>query len=80
MIIDYSFSKKIKGELTMKSKQKGIIIGAVVVIIIAIIAIIANIHTCKECDKTFIGKEYKITWFDQSETVCKECYNDFYAY
>lgn len=62
------------------NKKKGIIIGAVAAIIIMAVSIIANIHTCEECDKIFIGKEYKITWFDQSETVCKDCYNDFYSY
>lgn len=62
------------------NKKKGIIIGAVAAIIIIAVSIIANIHTCEECDKTFIGKEYKITWFDQSETVCKECHDDFYTY
>lgn len=63
----------------MKAK-KGIIIGALAVVIVVIIAVVANIHTCEECDKTFIGKQYEITWFDQSETVCKDCYNDFYSF
>lgn len=62
------------------SKKKGITIGAVIAIVIIMLSIIANIHTCEECGKTFIGKEYKITWFDQSKTVCKKCYYDFYAY
>ena len=64
----------------MKNKKTGIIIVIVLAVIIVVIAIVANIHTCEECNKTFIGKEYKITWFDQSETVCKDCYNDFYSY
>lgn len=71
---------KLIENLKMKNRKMGIIIGVVVVIIITVIAVIANIHTCEECDKTFIGKEYKITWFDQSETVCKECYGDFYSF
>ncbi len=60
--------------------KKGIIIGALVIVVVAAIAVAANIHTCEECDKTFIGKKYEITWFDQSETVCKDCYNDFYSF
>lgn len=62
------------------NKKKGIIIGAVIAIVVIIIAIVANLHTCEESGKTYVGKENKITWFDQSETVCKECYNDFYSY
>lgn len=64
----------------MKNKKTVAIICAIAAVIIAAIVLVTNIHTCEECDKTFIGKEYKITWFDQSETVCKECYNDFYSF
>lgn len=64
----------------MKKQKIGIIVGVIAALLIAIIAIVSNIHTCEECEKTYIGKEYKITFFDQSETVCKECYNGFYSF
>ena len=30
--------------------------------------------------KSTSREKYEIIWFGQSETVCKECYDDFYAY
>lgn len=61
----------------MKNKKTGIIIGIVAVVVIVAVSIVSNLHTCAECGKTYIGKEYKLVsvWGD-SETVCKDCYNN----
>lgn len=63
----------------MEKKNKMIaILGVFAVIIAAIILIVTNMHTCEECNKTYLGKKYEIVFFGQSEIVCKDCYNDFY--
>lgn len=61
-----------------KKKKIGIFAGIAAVIIVLLI-IAANIHTCEECDKVYIGKKHSISFWGQSEDVCKDCYNDFYG-
>ena len=61
-------------------KNKKIIIGVTIVVLLTLIIIISNIHTCDECDKVYFGKKNEISFFGQTEDVCKECYRDFYMF
>lgn len=56
------------------------IVIPVVVVLIIILAVVCNIHTCEECGKTYLGKDYTISFWGESESVCKDCYNDFYMW
>lgn len=44
------------------------------------IVIGVNIHTCDECGKTYLGKEYTISFFGESVNVCKDCYEDVFEW
>ncbi len=33
-----------------------------------------------ECDKTYLGKKHEVTFWGETENLCKDCYNDFYGY
>lgn len=61
-----------------KKKMRIIVIIAVVLIVVLII--ITHIHTCEECDKVYFGNKHTISFWDETEKVCKECYDDFYGY
>ena len=63
------------------SKKKKIIIGvAIAALLLILVTVICNIHKCDECDKVYIGKKYEISFFDEKEDVCKDCYTDFYSF
>lgn len=51
-----------------------------VLIIIFGIVIGTNIHTCDECGKTYLGKEYTISFFGESVNVCKDCYEEVFEW
>lgn len=70
---------KVKTADAKKKKQMKIaaIIAAAALIVILIIS---NIHICEECDKVYLGKQYTIRFWGETEDVCKECYNDYYAW
>ena len=68
------------GMLTHTQKNNIKIAAIVVAALILLVIIIANIHTCEECDKVYFGKENTISFFGESESVCKDCYNDFYSF
>ena len=59
-------------------KKKTSVIAAVIAIAIVVLIIVTNIHSCEDCGKTYIGKEYTISFWGETEKVCRECYNDFY--
>lgn len=65
------------GDAAKKKKIKIIAIAAVVVIVVLII--VTHIHTCEECEKVYFGNKHTISFWGESENVCKECYNDFYG-
>lgn len=54
----------------------------IVIIIIAIITLTlaTHIHQCEECNKVYFGNKHTISFWGQSEIVCKDCYNDFYSW
>lgn len=59
-----------------KSTKKGKFI-AVGIAIIGIIVLLANTHTCKWCNKTYVGAQYYDMW-DTSELMCKDCALEYY--
>lgn len=69
-----------KAKTLNPGQVKVIIIAAVIVFVIALGAIIGtNIHTCDECQKTYLGKKYTISFWGQREDICKECYTDLFG-
>lgn len=68
-----------KSKLSNVTPFKNYIIVFVAIVIVAI-GIFSNIHTCEECDKTFFGKKYLISFWGETETVCKDCYEYYYFY
>lgn len=64
-----------------QTKNINIKVAAIVAgVLLLIFIIVASIHTCEECDKVYIGKENTISFFGETENVCKDCYNDFYSF
>lgn len=63
----------------MESNKKLLIqtIVAIIACFVFALLIVANVHTCEECEKTYIGKEYTISFFGETEKVCRDCYDDF---
>lgn len=61
-------------------KKKGIIVASVVAAVLVVLLIVTNIHTCPECDEVYFGSRKKISFFDETEYVCKDCYEDFYGF
>lgn len=59
-------------------KIKKIICAVAAVLVLLII--VTNIHQCEECDKVYFGKKYTISFWGESENVCKDCYTDFYSW
>lgn len=74
-----STSEKIKSADDRK-KKKFLIIGIIAAAIIVLLVIVTNIHQCEECEKIYFGKRHTISFFGESENVCKDCYNDFYSW
>ena len=76
-------AKNVKGKTSAlpyyKKKKIGILAGVAAVIIVLLL-IVTHIHTCEECDKTYVGKKYTVSFWGESESVCKECYDDFYRW
>lgn len=68
-----------KPKLKLKSNIVKII-APIAAVVLLLIIVVSNIHTCEECDKTYLGKKYTITFWDESENVCKDCYEDFYSF
>lgn len=83
---DFSNSKsigvikeKVKTINSNKNAQKKlIIILTAVIVFVGILTIVSNIHRCDDCDEVYFGKRHKITFFGESEYVCKDCYDDWW--
>lgn len=58
---------------------KSLIVAIIMLTIVAYFVAI-NIRTCEECGKLYFGKEYTISWWGQTVSVCKDCYDDFYVW
>lgn len=63
-----------------RNKSKIIILGIIALVVVALLIIGTNIHRCEECDKLYFGKKHTISFWGESEDVCKECYDDFYSW
>ena len=59
-------------------KSKVGLVAAIMVVVIVIIGILANIRTCDECNKTYVGKKHTVSFWGETENLCKDCYDDFY--
>lgn len=76
--VKYTSDKIKNADEVKKNKIKKIVIIAAVIVVLLIIA--GNIHQCEECDKLYFGKKNTISFWGESENVCKDCYNDFYSW
>lgn len=56
------------------------IVLPIAAVVIVILAVVLNIHTCEECGDVYFGKKNTISFWGESESVCKDCYNDFYMW
>ena len=59
----------------ISSDKKKVIIIVSSVLLLALI-IVFNIHTCDECGDTYFGKKYKVSFWGETEYMCKDCYHD----
>lgn len=67
-------------EVSSAQTKKIGIIGGVLAVIIVFVVLVTSIHTCDECDKTYFGKKHTVTFWGETENLCKDCYNDFYRW
>ena len=78
-----STAEKVKekgtGNGALKNKKTKVI-AIVAVAILAVVIIVSNIHTCQECDEAYFGKKYEISFWGETEVVCKDCYNDWHSF
>lgn len=72
-------ANKISSADKMQSGKIKKIVCAVAAVLVLLI-IVTNIHQCEECDKVYFGKKYTISFWGESEDVCKDCYTDFYSW
>lgn len=49
------------------------ICAVIALLVIIITCIVSSLHTCAECDKNFLGREY-IVW---GESLCEDCYKEW---
>lgn len=56
------------------------IVIPIVIAVVLLLAVVLNIHTCEECGDVYFGKKNTISFWGESESVCKDCYNDFYMW
>lgn len=68
------------GSLSYYEKRNIKIAAIVAVFIMLLIIIITNIHMCDECGDVYFGKKHEIVFWGESESVCRDCYNDFYSF
>ena len=71
--------EKVKETKTGTNKKFIPLIAVGAVVLIALI-VVFNIHTCEECDEVYFGKQHKISFFGETEKVCKDCYDDFHDF
>lgn len=72
-----STADKVKTADTNKRKK---VIVIVVAVVIAVLIIATHIHQCDECDKVYFGNKHEISYWGETENLCKECYDDFYSF
>lgn len=78
-----SSAKNMKTELsnadsyTKKKIKTAAVIAAAV---LAVLIIVTNIHVCDECEKPYFGKQYKVSFFGETEKLCKDCYDDVHNF
>ncbi|MCI9641691.1 MAG: zinc-ribbon domain-containing protein [Eubacterium sp.] len=72
--------KNTAAKMPYYKKKKIAIFAGIAAIIIILLLIVTSIHTCDECDKTYLGKKHEVTFWGETENLCKDCYNDFYGY
>ena len=54
-------------------------IAAIVAVVVVVIGLTLGLglHRCEECDGIYFGKQHKVSFFGETEKVCKDCYDDF---
>lgn len=67
-------------KLSYYQKKKIGIIAGICAVIVVLVVLATSIHTCDECDKTYLGKKHTVTFWGETENLCKDCYNDFYSW
>lgn len=72
-------SNTVKASNFTKNK-KFKIAGIIVTVLVVLLIVVTNIHQCEECDKVYFGKKHTISFWGESENVCKDCYDDFYSW
>lgn len=71
--------KKVKTADNSK-KKKGKIVAIISAVVLVLILVVSNIHVCEECDEVYFGKKHTISFWDETEDVCKDCYRDFHSF
>jgi uncharacterized Zn finger protein (UPF0148 family) len=64
----------------INKKKKITTISIIIAVVIVILFIVTHIHQCEECDKVYFGNKHTISFWGETENVCKDCYNDFYGW
>lgn len=70
----------VKTNLNRKQSKIIIITATVIISLIAMLLVVTHIHKCDECNKVYFGSRHQISFFGETENVCKDCYNDFYSF
>lgn len=73
-----TFEKMQTADSTQKNKIKKISIAALVIIVL--LTVVTHIHKCDDCEKVYFGSKHTITYWGETEDLCKECYDDFYSF
>ena len=62
------------------ARKKFVPLIAVGSVLVAAVVTVLNIHTCEECDEIYFGTQNEISFFGETEKVCRDCYDDFYDF
>lgn len=73
---------KAKSGVSDNTGGKGKRIAAIIAVAVVVIGLTLGLglHRCEECDEIYFGKQYKVSFFGETEKVCKDCYDDFYNF
>ena len=63
------------GSIGSDKKKIIIIVSSVAAVLLLVLIVVFNIHTCDECGDTYFGKKYKVSFWGETEYMCKDCYN-----
>lgn len=58
----------------------GIVAAIILAVVIGVIGIFSNLHTCDECQRKYVGKEYYARGIFDDYRLCKDCYDVFYDF